>query len=149
MIAPEGFMPRRATKGSAGYDFFAPHDIHFVPGEWVEVDTGVCFDGSERISISCGGGVRVPVAHWFMMMVPRSGLGFKKGVRLANTTGIIDMDYRQTIRAKMTADMDFVLPKGEAFMQGIILPYGVLMDEVEPTKDRNGGFGSTSQGASQ
>ena len=134
MIAPEGLMPRRATAGSAGYDFFAPEDVHLEPGEWTEFDTRVRFDGSESVE-----GCR----RWFMLMVPRSGLGFRHGVRLANTVGVIDQDYRQSIRAKLTCDVPCDIPRGKAFMQGIVIPYAVFAGEDEPVSERVGGFGST------
>ena len=34
-------LPRRATAGSAGYDFFAPADITLRPGETIKIPTGV------------------------------------------------------------------------------------------------------------
>ena len=134
MIAPEGLMPRRATLSSAGYDFYAPGDIRLEPGKWTEVDTQVRFDGSETVE-GC--------PRWFMLMAPRSGLGFRHGVRLANTVGVIDQDYRQNIRAKLTSDTPCEIPAGKAFMQGIVIPYATFSEEIEPIAERVGGFGST------
>ena len=147
-------MPRRATLGSAGYDFHAPHDFNLKPGEWTDVDTGVCFDGSETVlcpicEMALGGGIRYvetscdTVRQWVMLLFPRSGLGTKYGMRFANTVGVIDMSYRGTIRARMTADVPVTIHKGERFMQGVIVPFGVFRDEVEPTEERRGGHGST------
>ena len=34
-------MPKRATTGSAGYDFFTPCDITLAPGETVKIPTGI------------------------------------------------------------------------------------------------------------
>lgn len=34
-------LPRRATKGSAGYDFYAPYDITLSPGQSAKVPTGI------------------------------------------------------------------------------------------------------------
>lgn len=134
MIASDGLMPRRATVGSAGYDFLAPKTIHLIPGRWVEVDTGVCLTDED-----------FPAGHWFMMLVPRSGLGFRYGVKLSNTVGIIDMDYRQSIRTKITSDVECIIDVGEAFMQGILVPFGTLCGEIAPTSIRKGGFGSTDR----
>lgn len=134
MIAPNGLMPRRATIGSAGYDFHAPTTIHLIPGQWVEVDTGVCLTDAD-----------FPTGLWFMMLVPRSGLGFRYGVKLSNTIGIIDMDYRQNIRAKITSDVECTIEAGDTFMQGILVPFGTLGNEVAPTLRREGGFGSTDR----
>ena len=34
-------LPRRATKGSAGYDFFAPFAFTLAPGETIKIPTGI------------------------------------------------------------------------------------------------------------
>lgn len=125
-------LPRRATTGSAGYDIFAPYDLDIQAGEWLDIDCGVRFEKGD-----------IPEGFFFMM-VPKSGLGFKYGVRLANTVGIIDSDYDLNIHAKVTADTYVHIPKGKAFMQGIIVPYGIMRNEAEPTEIRKGGFGSTN-----
>lgn len=71
-------LPMRATKHSAGYDFVAPYDIVIKPQEQVMVMTGVKVNMYE---------------DEFLMLVPRSSLGVKKGIVLANTIGIGDSDY--------------------------------------------------------
>ena len=71
-------LPKRATTGSAGYDFYAPFDIELAPGETIKVPTGI------RCKIVDG---------WVLTMYPRSGLGFKFRLQLNNTVGIIDADY--------------------------------------------------------
>ena len=55
-------LPRRATAGSAGYDFYAPADFTLKKGESVKIPTGV------RAKIDEG---------YFLSVYPRSGLGFK------------------------------------------------------------------------
>lgn len=129
-------LPKRATKGSAGYDFFAPFSFYLKPGETVIVPTGV------RCNIEEG---------WFLMCVPKSGLGFKFRLQLDNTVGIIDSDYYDSkneghIMAKITNDSKAAkklsIKKGEAFMQGIFLSYGLTFDD-ETSGIRTGGFGST------
>lgn len=68
-------LPRRATSGSGGYDFFAPFPISLEPGEGVKIPTGV------RVKIDPG---------WWLGCFPRSGLGFKYRFQLDNTVGVID-----------------------------------------------------------
>lgn len=147
-------MPRRSTEGSAGYDFYAPHDFELKPGEWTDIDTGVRFDGYENVYVAthrteydCIGPLDVDdeihISSWVMLLFPRSGLGSKYGVRFANTVGVADCDYRDNIRAKMTSDVPVTIHKGERFMQGVIVPFGRLLGEVQPTKKREGGHGST------
>lgn len=132
-------LPRRATKKSAGYDFYAPYDFTLAPGESVKISTGI------RVILD---------DDKFLMCAPRSGHGFKSRVQLDNTIGIIDADYSQSmneghIQAKITNDSHtgtyITVKKGEAMMQAIILPYFTVEDEPEITRQRDGGFGSTNK----
>lgn len=129
-------LPRRATTGSAGYDFSMPIDIILEPGETALIPTGI------RAKIDNG---------WMLALFPRSGLGFKYRLQLDNTVGIIDSDYYHSlneghIMAKVTNDTKdgktLILNAGDRFMQGIFLPFGITSDDTA-AGDRNGGFGST------
>lgn len=126
---------KRATFGSAGYDFTCPETVELKPGEWTDIDTGVRFDGSEEVFLE----------RWFMMIVPRSGLSNRYGFRIRNTVGIIDSDYRDNIKVKVTVDEPYTLKKGERFVQGIVMPFRIFDDEIKPTEERKGGFGSTGK----
>lgn len=72
-------LPKRSTVGSVGYDFFMPFGISIRKGENIIVPTGIRVVDME------------PNVGLFMF--PRSGLGFKSRLSLANTVGIIDSDY--------------------------------------------------------
>lgn len=131
-------LPKRATVGSAGYDFFAPIDITLAPGETAKIATGI------RVRIDDG---------WVLKLYPRSGLGFKFRLQMNNTVGIIDSDYYNSdneghIFAKITNDSNegktVTIRQGEGFMQGIFVEYGITYDD-EVTEKRNGGFGSTTK----
>ena len=128
-------LPARATRGSAGYDIFAPYDFLLPAGGELVVETGL------RVRIDEG---------WFLMILPRSGSGFKYGVRLANTAGIIDSDYFNAdneghIKIKLVGgNADFNVKKGTAFAQAIFVPFGLTEDD-ECGADRRGGFGSTDK----
>ena len=129
-------LPRRATSASAGYDFFAPTDIVFEAGQTVTVATGIR---------------AVLPNEFFLMIVPRSGLGFKYKLRLNNTVGIIDADYINApneghIFVRMTNESDkrLEIKKGEAFAQGILLQYYTTADD-DVTDLRRGGLGSTTK----
>lgn len=144
-------MPRRATIGSAGYDFFAPDTYELRPNEWTMIDTGVRLEDTdnvqfttiERIMEYMGTGKHY-VGNWFMMLLPKSGLATKYGFQV-RSIGIIDMDYRDTIKAMVSVDVPYTLIEGEKFIQGILLPFGVFNDEIEPIEARNGGHGSTGR----
>lgn len=130
-------LPRRATAGSAGYDFFAPAEITLKPGESAKIPTGI------RVEME---------PSWVLKCYPRSGLGFKYRLQLNNTVGIIDSDYffsdnEGHIFARITNDTHegktVVIPAGTGFMQGIFVEYGITVDD-DATETRNGGFGSTT-----
>lgn len=129
-------LPKRATSGSAGYDFYSTMAFRLQPGETVKIATGI------RCRMEDG---------WFLMMAPRSGLGFKYRLQLDNTIGIIDADYYYSdneghIFIKMTNCGDKVLTveEGQAIAQGIFVPFGITEDDNVVTV-RNGGFGSTDK----
>jgi dUTP pyrophosphatase len=130
-------LPKRATKGSAGYDFFAPFDIKLNPGETIKVPTGIRAEMEE---------------DWVLKLYPRSGLGFKYRLQMNNTVGIIDSDYFYSdneghIFVKITNDTNegktVEITKGTGFVQGIFLEYGITVDD-DAEGIRNGGFGSTT-----
>ena len=131
-------LPVRATAGSAGYDFFAPAEIILEPGETAKIPTGI------RVWME---------PDWVLKCYPRSGLGFKYRLQLNNTVGIIDSDYYYSdneghIFAKITNDAKqektLTVEKGQGFMQGIFVEYGITADD-DAQGIRNGGFGSTTQ----
>ena len=115
-------LPKRATAGSAGYDFFAPAEFTLKPGETVKIPTGI------RVEMQ---------PEWVLKCYPRSGLGFKYRLQLNNTVGIIDSDYFYSDNETLT------IPADTGFMQGIFVEYGITVDD-DATEIRNGGFGSTT-----
>lgn len=130
-------LPKRATTGSAGYDFFSPISFNLKPGETIKIPTGI------RVEMEDG---------WVLKCYPRSGLGFKYRLQLNNTVGIIDSDYFYSdneghIFSKLTNDSNegrtINVEAGTGFMQGIFVEYGITVDD-EVEEIRNGGFGSTT-----
>ena len=130
-------IPRRATIGSAGYDFFAPWTFVLAPGQTVKIPSGIRVLLDEDKVLQC---------------YPRSGLGFKYRLQLDNCVGIIDSDYSNSdneghIFFKMTNDSRdgkvVTIHRGEAFAQGIITQY-FTTDNDNANGIRNGGFGSTN-----
>lgn len=131
-------LPKRATTGSAGYDFNTPIDFTLKPNETIKIPTGI------RVAI---------VNSWVLGIYPRSGLGFKYRLQLNNTVGIIDSDYFNSdneghIFIKITNDSNenkiVELKAGQGFAQGIFFEYGIVEDD-DVTESRNGGFGSTTK----
>lgn len=129
-------LPRRATPGSAGYDFTCPVPLTLSPGESAPVPTGI------RARMEPG---------WVLVLFPRSSLGFRHQLRLANTAGVIDSDYYHAdneghILVKLVngGEAPLTLKPGDRFCQGIFLPYG-LAEEEDEFVPRQGGLGSTGR----
>ena len=125
-------LPTRATKGSAGYDIYTPMDVFLDPSVNLFFPTGI------RCRIE---------GEWVLMLYPKSGLGCKYGTRLLNTTGVVDSDYYFSeneghIMCGLTVSRPTTIWRGNKFMQGIFLPYGITTDD-NVTEIRDGGFGST------
>ena len=130
-------LPKRATKGSAGYDFYTPIDIMLTPNHTIKIPTGI------RCKMEEG---------WVLKIYPRSGLGFKYRMQLNNSVGVIDEDYFYSnneghIMAKITNDTNenknIIVDSGSGFIQGIFVQYGITTDD-DADGIRNGGFGSTT-----
>ena len=131
-------LPKQATSGSAGCDFFMPYNLNFEAGSKFKIATGIRW-------LADGANDRV------LLIVPRSGLGFKYGIRLPNTVGVIDADYAQAdneghilVAFENPSSEDVQLPQVKPFVQGIIVKYEVP-EGAESDDARVGGFGSTDK----
>ena len=131
-------LPKRATTGSAGYDFFAPYDIEILPRQTALIPTGI------RVILD---------DDKFLAIYPRSGLGFKYKMQLYNGTGIVDEDYYYSdneghIWVKFYNDSPdgktIKVKAGEAMCQGIIQQFFKTEDD-NTDGVRNGGFGSSDK----
>ena len=131
-------LPKRSTKNSAGYDFYSLYDITIKSNEIVKIPTGikVCMNENE-----------------FLGIFIRSSLEFKYNIRMCNQVGIIDTDYYNNkdneghifVCLQNDGDKDFVIRKGDRFVQGIFMPF-LITDDDNTTSRRIGGIGSTNKG---
>ena len=134
-------LPKRATKHSAGYDFYVSGDALLPVGDSAIIPTGirwVCDKEEDKNKV--------------LQIYPRSGIGFRTGVRLMNTVGIIDADYWEGnneghIMLKLYNPMNasFKAKGGDAIVQGVITEYHTCDDEEEIVEKRTGGMGSTDK----
>lgn len=128
-------LPARATKDSAGYDFYAPFSFKPTPNGGIIIPTGI------RCKMAPG---------WVLQIYPRSGQGFKYGMHLYNVVGIIDGDYffadnEGHIMVKLSSKEECdIINQGTGFCQGIFTQYGITEDD-NAYEIRTGGFGSTSK----
>ena len=142
MSGQEGFLPiteiplpKRATAGSAGYDFVSPIDVTIPADGTALIPTGI------RAEMEQG---------WVLLLFPRSSLGFRHALRLSNTVGVIDSDYAFAkneghimVKLRNPLSVPVTIGRGERFCQGVFLPYGTA-EEDEVLTERTGGFGSTN-----
>ena len=132
-------IPKRATKYSAGYDIYSVYDFELAPGQTILLPTGI------KVELD---------PDKYLLIVPRSGQGFKFKVQLYNTCGVIDADYYNNekneghIWVKLYNDSPegetLCVNKGDAICQGIISQYFTVDDDNSETT-RSGGFGSTTK----
>lgn len=128
-------VPCRKTKFSAGHDISIPFDITLPPKERLMIPTGI------RCQIE---------TDYVMLIMPRSSLGIKKGLRISNTVPVIDSDYYNAdneghIFISVINDGKDVIKfkMGDNIVQAMFVPYGVA-DEEEILEERVGGIGSTN-----
>ena len=136
-LSEEGIIPTRATKNSAGYDFYVPVNTLIKAGEKVGIPSYICayMQEDEYLSIHI-----------------RSSMAIKKGLELVNQTGIVDSDYYHNpenmghiiIWVKNTTSEDILLKQGDRIAQGIFHKY-LKADDDDAKEVRLGGFGSTSR----
>lgn len=117
-------LPKRETKGAAGYDFFALYDYTVKPGEIKLIPTGI----KATMNID-----------EVLLLIDRSSMGFKYNVRLCNQVGVIDADYYNNkdneghmwIKIQNEGDKDYVVKKGDGMIQGIFIKYLSVDNEDE------------------
>ena len=133
---PEPFY---ATSGAAGMDLPAC------------IDEPVTIKARARAKIPTGIAVALPSNEYAALVYVRSSLGFKKGVTLSNSVGVIDSDYRGEIFVSLNniSDEDYTVMPGERIAQLIVTPVVIpeisVVDELPETKRGEGGFGSTGK----
>jgi dUTP pyrophosphatase len=131
---PDAIIPAYQTKGAAGFDFHSV-DYHLImPGDTKLIDTGIAVELPECIELQ----VR-----------PRSGLSFKTGIRVANSPGTVDEDFRGSIQVILqnTGALPFEIKKGDRIAQGVLSRFEkgefLEIESLSETERGEKGFGST------
>lgn len=157
-IKEEIELPKRSTKNSAGYDFFAVEDVVIEPIKHTKIVTPTYgdFNGSvEHTNVKptlVKTGIKAEMMHNEFLMLANRSSNPKKGLMLANGVGIIDSDYYnnednegEIMFAFININADPVeIKKGEKIGQGIFMKFLKTEDDVADGK-RTGGFGSTDK----
>ncbi|MEI7816807.1 MAG: dUTP diphosphatase [Desulfuromonadales bacterium] len=131
-------LPTYATNGAAAMDLRACLEKQKTvqPGETVLIPSGIA------ISIHDSGLVA--------LLVPRSGLGIKHGIVLANTIGVIDSDYQGEIGIGIVnrGEIPYTIEPGERICQMMFVPVlqadlSVVTEFSMESERGTDGFGST------
>jgi dUTP pyrophosphatase len=109
--------------------------------------------GEPAVLIAAGFALHLASAQVAAVILPRSGLGHKKGLVLGNALGLIDADYQGPVMIsawnRNAADSaPIVIEPGERIAQMMFVP--ILRPQLRPVADftspsarGEGGFGST------
>ena len=135
---PNVKVPTYATDGSGCFDIFPdiPEDQVQLLTKTIVLGTGLFFE--------------IPKGK-ALMVYSRSGQGFNHNVRLANSVGVLDSDFRGELKVKLTIDSDgnMLIKPGVAIAQGMIIDAPQvsfeIVDELSDTMRGTGGFGSTDK----
>lgn len=130
-------LPKRKTKKSAGYDFFAIEDFTLYPNKLCIVPTGVkAYMEDDEV----------------LYLHIRSSVAFKRGVRMLNSIGVIDADFvdnsdneGEISLGLLSHNDDIVhIKKGERIAQGVFHKF-LITDDDNAEGQRVGGIGSTDK----
>ena len=133
-------MPDYQTSGSAGIDLLACLDEPLViqPGETELIPSGIA--------------VYIRDPSLAAVLLPRSGLGHKKGLVLGNLVGLIDSDYQGQVFISCwnRGKENCLIEPGMRLAQMVFLPIEQadfnLVDSFEESDRGEGGFGHTGEG---
>ena len=124
-------LPQRNDKRSAGYDLRVPCKMVIPPHSHSELEfTDICaYMQNDEV----------------LKVFVRSSVGCKKGLVLANGTGIIDASYYPRnigIKLYNTTNEEVILEENERVCQCIFEKYLIIDDDNCMNENRQGGFGS-------
>jgi len=134
-LHPDAILPSYATVGSAAFDIASIEQLTILPGETKKVRTGLSFEIPEGYELE---------------IRPRSGLSLNSKIRLSNSPGTIDSDYRGEVHFILDNLMTkfpnpYIVAKGQRLGQGIIRKVDQVefeeVIELSETERGENGFG--------
>lgn len=136
LLNDKAVIPTYGSEMAAGVDLYAAidQDIEIRPHETVKIGTGIAI---QLPNFTAG------------LILPRSGIATKQGLRPANTPGLIDPDYRGEILVALHNDSEIpqTVTPGERIAQLVCIKYSIVpfnvVDELDETERGDQGFGST------
>ena len=136
LLNPKATLPVRSTPHASGFDITALLDgsLWLHPNNTLAIKTGLALEIPENQT---------------GLLIPRSGLGTKNGVVMANTIGVIDPDYRGELIVQLynRSHLPYEIKNGDRIAQLVLVPrYQAeieVVEELSDTERGTGGFGST------
>lgn len=134
LIKKHARAPFRANPTDAGADLFSTETVHLNPKQTHFIPLGLVFEIPEGYA---------------GFIYARSGLGSRVGLRPRNCVGIIDCKYRGEvgIMVENSGTEPYAIYEGERIAQIVIAPILTpefeVVEELDMSGDRCGGFGST------
>lgn len=135
-VDDRAILPVYATKGSSGMDIFAMEDMTILAKERRLIRTGIA--------------VEIPEGYELQVR-PRSSLSLNTTLRIPNSPGTIDSDFRDEIRIIIenidSFSQDYKIKRGQRIAQLVLQKVEKIEWELtDLTKTaRTGGFGSTGE----
>lgn len=133
-------LPEYQTPDSSGFDLAAAESVVIEAGETKIVPTGLAVEL-----------FRVGHVLYELQIRPRGGTSLNTPLRIANTPGTVDVDYRGEIGIIVTntSDRYFMIEAGDRIAQGVVCPVVqcdiVEVDELSETIRGAGAYGSTGR----
>ena len=132
-------IPKHQTTGSAGIDLIAC------------IDDEMTLKPNESTIISSGIAIFIEDNGYAGIVIPRSGLGAKKGLVCGNLTGLIDSDYQGPLSISLwnRSDEPISINPGDRVAQLVVLKVNQVeleqVDEFIGSERGEMGFGSTGK----
>ncbi|MDP5305822.1 dUTP diphosphatase [Paracoccus spongiarum] len=138
-------LPRYQSAMAAGIDLYACPDAPMtIP------------PGAPAVLVPSGMAIHIADPSVTAVIVPRSGLGHRKGLVLGNLTGVVDADYTGQVfisvwNRSSPDTQPIVIAPGERIAQMLFVPvlrpcFTVVQEFSATTRRSGGGFGSTGVG---
>lgn len=136
-LKPSAIIPTYGSSGAACFDLYSAENYVVESGDTIRVSTGLAFEVPEGFELQ----VR-----------PRSGISSKTKIRISNSPGCVDSDFRGEVLVIIdnigrTLYDNYSIKAGDRIAQACVVPVTrVEFEEVENISETvrgTGGFGST------
>lgn len=136
-LHPDALVPSYATEGSVAFDIASLEQITILPGETHAIRTGLSFELEPGYELE---------------IRPRSGLSLNSKIRISNSPGTVDSDFRGEVKILVDNLMTkfpnpYIISKGQRIAQGIIRKVDQVefeeVEELNETERGEKGFGSS------